>query len=101
MSANRGSPSGTEDRDELATQPKEKETGAMSRKLEQLIEEGLESSGGRAEKVIEESGFSEELKKRLEDRILDTKFRNENVQAFAEVSMPVRRAPIHPSNMAN
>ena len=82
-------PSAAEGKDEPPNRSANEEPGAMSRKLEQLTEEALENSGGRAEKVIEEAGFSETLKKRLEARILDSKFRSENVQAFAEVSMPV------------
>ena len=61
---------------------------AMSRLLEQMTEEGIEGSGTRAGKVVEEAGFSEDLKKKLQARILDSKFRSENAAAFATVEMP-------------
>ena len=66
-----------------------KEKGAMSRRLEELTNEGLEASGQRAGKFIAESGFSEDLKKRLEAKILDTKFKSDNAAAFSIHNMPV------------
>lgn len=54
-----------------------------------MTEESLERGGRAAQKAIDEAGFSEELKKRLEARIQDTKFRSENPAAFAQMDMPV------------
>ena len=65
-----------------------KEPGAMARRLEQMTDEALESSGARADKIVAETGFSEELKKKLEGKILDAGIKSENAHAFAEVSMP-------------
>lgn len=88
-SAVSSSPPATDGKDKPSTRSEDEETGAMSRKLEQMTEESLENSGARAGKTVEEAGFSDELKKRLEARILDANFRNENVQAFAAASMSV------------
>ncbi len=63
--------------------------GAMSRRLSEMTEENIESGGRSARKVIHEAGFSEELKKRLEAKIEDSNFRNENPAAFAQLDMPV------------
>ena len=64
------------------------EPGAMARRLEQMTDEGLESSGTRADKMVSEAGFSEELKKKLQEKIIDAGFRREHARAFAEASMP-------------
>ena len=69
-------------------QNEEAQEGAMARRLEQMTEEGLEQGGTRAGKIIQQAGFSEELKKKLEARIKDTEFRNEHPAAFAAVDMP-------------
>ena len=70
---------------------KEPGMSRMSERLAQMTEETIEQGGRGAEKAISEAGFSEELKKRLEARIQDGKFRNRNPAAFAAMSMPVRQ----------
>ncbi|KAF1351078.1 hypothetical protein BDV97DRAFT_376656 [Delphinella strobiligena] len=60
----------------------------MSRRLAQLSEEGLEAGGRRAAKAVEEAGFDEELKRKLEERIASASFRNDNIRAFAEAELP-------------
>lgn len=40
-------------------------------------------------KLMEDAGFSEELKRTLEERIAQTAFKAENQQAFSEAYMPV------------
>ena len=62
--------------------------GAMSRRLEEMTEQTVEGGGRRAHKYVEEAGFSEELKRRLEARIADSNFKNANPAAFAQVDMP-------------
>ena len=69
------------------------EPGEMSRRLAQMTDESIEQGGRSAKKVIEEGGFSEELKRRLEARIQESSFKNENTAAFAQVNMPVRSKP--------
>ncbi|KAB2575433.1 hypothetical protein DBV05_g5911 [Lasiodiplodia theobromae] len=67
----------------------EKEPGAMSRRLESLTEEGLVSGGRAAQKAaVEDAGFSEELKKRLEARIAGANFNNEFAQSLAQAGLP-------------
>ena len=66
----------------------EDEKGAMSRRLAQMSEEGLEAGGRSAIKAVEEAGFSEDLKRELEEKIANASFRSEHASAFAEVDMP-------------
>ena len=61
----------------------------MSRRLEEMTDESLEQGGRSAHKAVEEAGFSEGLKRRLEARIADSRFKSENPAAFAEANMPV------------
>ena len=63
-------------------------SGRLSERLERMTEESIEQAGSRAGKIVEESGFSEELKKRLEAKIEGAKFKDENAAAFALVNMP-------------
>lgn len=71
--------------------PEEKEDekeDAMARRLEQMSEEMLETGGRGARKAVEEAGFSEDLRKQLEERIAGANFRNENAQALAQARLP-------------
>jgi hypothetical protein len=61
----------------------------MSRRLAQMIDESIQQGGRGAKKAIEEGGFSEELKRQLEARLLDSSFKSGNPAAFAQVNMPV------------
>lgn len=60
----------------------------MSRRLSQMSEESLRTGGRSAEKAVEEGGFSEELKRELEEKIANASFRNEYASAFAEANLP-------------
>ena len=71
----------------------EVERGAMSRKLEEMTDQSLEESGYRAQKVVAEAGFSEDLKKRLAAKIEDSEFRSQNAAAFATLDMLVGYDP--------
>ena len=64
--------------------------GALSKRLAEMTEESIESGGRTAQKVMDEAGFSEELKRKLEAKIQETSFKNENLAAFAQIDMPVR-----------
>ncbi|KAH8747715.1 hypothetical protein F5882DRAFT_491101 [Hyaloscypha sp. PMI_1271] len=61
--------------------------GAMSRRLQEATEDALLEGGRAGRKAVEESGFSEELKQRLLERVEATQFRSENTRAFAEAGM--------------
>jgi hypothetical protein len=79
--------SGGNDQNSGAVEEGEKK-GALSRRLEEMTHEALESSPRRAQKMVEESGFSEELKARLEARIAGSQMKSENPSAFAYASLP-------------
>ena len=64
--------------------------GAMSQRLEDLTEQSIQTGGRSAQKSVEEAGFSEELKRKLEAKLQESKFRSENPAAFATLDMPVR-----------
>lgn len=66
------------------------EAGGMTRRLAQMTDESLEQGGRSMQNAIKEGGFSEELKSRLEAKILDDKFKIGNPAAFAQLNMPVR-----------
>ena len=66
------------------------ENGRMSGRLAQITDELIEQDGRGAKKAIEEGGFSEELKKKLEARLQESSFRSKNAAAFAQTSLPVR-----------
>jgi hypothetical protein len=60
----------------------------MSRRLEQMSEESLETGGSSARKAVAEAGFDEELKRRLEERLAGANFKSENASAFAQAELP-------------
>ena len=64
--------------------------GRMSGRLVQMTDTMIEQDERRAKKAIDEGGFSEELKKKLEARLQESSFRSENAAAFAQASLPVR-----------
>ena len=64
--------------------------GRMAGRLMQMTDELIEQGGRSAKRAIEEGGFSEELKKKLEARLQESSFKSENTAAFAQASLPVR-----------
>lgn len=65
----------------------------MSRRLSEMAEDSIDSGDRSARKAVEEAGFSEELKRQLEDRIAGTSSRSQHPQAFSEVDLSVRLIP--------
>ena len=61
----------------------------MTERLAQMTEESIGQGGRSARKAVEAAGFSEELKKKLEERLQESNFRSENAAAFAEINLPV------------
>jgi hypothetical protein len=55
-----------------------------------MAEETMDTGSKSDRKLMQDVGFSEELKRKLEERIAQTAFQAENQQAFSEVNMPVR-----------
>jgi hypothetical protein len=70
-------------------QKEEQEEGAMSRRLNDMAEEAYLEGGRSARKNIQEAGFSDELKAKLEERITASSFRSDNAAAFSIADMPV------------
>lgn len=62
--------------------------GAMSRRLADMAEETMDSGSASDRKIMADAGFSDELRKQLEDRIAQTSFAAENQQALSQASMP-------------
>lgn len=81
---------------ERQQQGQDETLGAMSRRLAEITDNIIESGGRDAKRAMEEAGFSEELKKKLEERIQQTSFRNEYPAAFAQMEMPVRHTILLP-----
>ncbi|KAL8779499.1 MAG: hypothetical protein Q9213_006911 [Squamulea squamosa] len=53
-----------------------------------MTQDTVEQGGRVARKAMDEAGFSEELKRRIEAKIADGNFRNDNPAAFAQTHMP-------------
>ncbi|KAF1977498.1 hypothetical protein BU23DRAFT_578006 [Bimuria novae-zelandiae CBS 107.79] len=60
----------------------------MTRRLRDMSEEALESGSRSAQKTVSEAGFSEDLKRQLEERIASANFRTEHRNAFVESELP-------------
>ncbi|KAJ5231752.1 uncharacterized protein N7469_006340 [Penicillium citrinum] len=61
---------------------------AMSRRLSQMTEDAMVEGGRSARRNIEHAGFSEDLKKQLEERVLAASFRSEHAAAHSILDMP-------------
>ncbi|KAL8633409.1 hypothetical protein Q9189_000944 [Teloschistes chrysophthalmus] len=77
-------PSKAQHGDEQESQEGHRTIGAMSRRLSEMTDDNIEQGGRAAQKAINEAGFSDDLKRRLEAKIADSNFRNENPAAFAQ-----------------
>ncbi|KAK5944287.1 hypothetical protein PMZ80_003568 [Knufia obscura] len=67
---------------------KNEEQGAMSKRLSEMAEETLDTGSKSDRKLISDAGFSDDLKRQLEERIAQTAFRAENQQAMSIANMP-------------
>jgi hypothetical protein len=61
----------------------------MSRRLSEMADETMDTGSKSDRRLMEDAGFSEELKRKLEERIAQTGFQAEHQQAFSEVNMAV------------
>ncbi|KAJ5740570.1 hypothetical protein N7493_000442 [Penicillium malachiteum] len=66
----------------------EKEEGAMARRLSQMTEDALLEGGRAARRNIEHAGFSEDLKRQLEERVKAASFKSEHAAAHSILDMP-------------
>lgn len=65
------------------------EDGAMTRRLAEMTEQAVLEGGRSTRKNISNAGFSEELKKELEERVAAAEFKNEHPAAHSIINMPV------------
>jgi hypothetical protein len=61
----------------------------MSRRLAEMVEETMDTGSRSDRKLMQHVGFSEELKKQLEERIAQSTFNSENQQALSKANLPV------------
>ncbi|KAF2754881.1 hypothetical protein EJ05DRAFT_494350 [Pseudovirgaria hyperparasitica] len=71
----------------------------MSARLEQMSNESLESNPRGAARAVSDAGFSEDLRRQLEERIAGANFRNQHASALAQVEMG-NTTPRHARNIA-
>ena len=71
-----------------------KEEGAMSRRLAEMTEQSIAEGDKSTRKNMRDAGFSEELKKQLEEKIAVKSFRSDNAAAFSLADMPVSAAAV-------
>lgn len=67
----------------------EEEQGVMSRKLAEMTEDAMLEGGRSARRNMEHAGFSDELKKQLEERIAASSFQSDYAAAHSIANMPV------------
>lgn len=67
---------------------KEKDEGAMTRRLRDMSHQALDSGGRSVRNTVSEAGFSEDLKRQLEERLASANFRAEHHSAFTEAELP-------------
>ncbi|KAJ5893810.1 hypothetical protein N7495_005501 [Penicillium taxi] len=60
----------------------------MSRRLSQMTEDAMVEGGRSARRNIEQSGFSEDLKRQLEERVKAAAFKSEHAAAHSILDMP-------------
>ena len=78
--------------DEKEVKSQEENEGAMSRRLADMTEEAITTSKS-ARKNVQNVGFSDELKKQLEEKIAASSFKSDNAAAFSIANMPVCATP--------
>lgn len=74
------------------TKDEEEMKGAMARRLSQMTEDAMLEGGRSAQRNMEQAGFSEDLKKQLEERVKAASFKSEHAAAHSILDMPVSTA---------
>ncbi|KKK23741.1 hypothetical protein ARAM_007550 [Aspergillus rambellii] len=69
-------------------QDEPEEDSAMRRRLSEMTEQAMLEGGRSARRNLQQAGFSEELKKQLEERVAAASFRSEHAAAHSVVDMP-------------
>ncbi|KAL4928584.1 DnaJ family domain-containing protein [Aspergillus undulatus] len=75
----------TEPQNESTT---EREDGAMTRRLSEMTEQAILEGGRSTRKNLSHAGFSEELKKELEERVAAAAFKSDHAAAHSIINMP-------------
>ncbi|KAL4918281.1 hypothetical protein BDW62DRAFT_66773 [Aspergillus aurantiobrunneus] len=70
------------------TQNEPEEDGAMTRRLSEMTEQSILEGGRSTRKNLSHAGFSEELKKELEERVAAAAFKSDHAAAHSIVNMP-------------
>jgi hypothetical protein len=78
------------EREQDGSRGEEKKEGAFTRRMRDLSEEALESGGYSALKVVDEAGFSADLKSQLESRIAAANLRSSEADLPASASRHTR-----------
>ena len=60
-----------------------------------MTEESLLEGGRSARKNLQEAGFSDDLKRALEEKIKAATFKSDNAQAFSVLDTPVGQSPVY------
>ncbi|THC91719.1 hypothetical protein EYZ11_008822 [Aspergillus tanneri] len=79
---------GSEDSKSSKAKDEPKEDGAMARRLSEMTEQAILEGGSSTRKNMQQVGFSEDLKKELEERIAASSFKSEHAAAHSIVNMP-------------
>lgn len=66
----------------------------MSKRLAEMTEDAMLEGGRSARRNLESAGFSEDLKKQLEERIAAASFKSDYAAAHSLMDMPVRSTSI-------
>jgi hypothetical protein len=66
----------------------------MSRRLAEMAEETMDTGSKSDRKLMQDAGFSDDLKAQLEQRIAQTSFDAQNQRAASQVNLPVRSEPL-------
>lgn len=61
----------------------------MSRRLAEMAEETIDTGSKSDRRLMQDAGFSNDLKKQLEERIAQTAFAADNQRAASVVNLPV------------
>ncbi|KAJ5315100.1 hypothetical protein N7476_005407 [Penicillium atrosanguineum] len=78
----------TDEDGESDKKQEEEEKGAMARRLSQMTEDAMLEGGRSAQRNMEAAGFSEDLKKQLEERVKAAAFKSEYAVEHSILDMP-------------
>ena len=66
----------------------EPECSDRARIIQEMSDESIEEGGRSARNAVNEAGFSDDLKRQLEEKIANAGFRSDNASALAQVNLP-------------